>query len=329
MLGFDPKAARATWTAAAVVLFLATLYLIRSTLLLFVIALMFAYLLYPLFDWLGNRWRARTPALALTFLLVLGVIGAFGAFIGSHVAVEAKQLAAQLRQPGLQQQVADWRIFDIPVGAQITEHYDDIVAAIPGFTMKVLAASTNLLDLVIIPILAFFLLKDGRAIMDSLLSIFQGNRLTAENALADAHTLMLQYMRALLMLCLATLTVFSIVLSLMGVPYSILLASIAFMLEFIPLVGPLSAAGIILTVSLFSGYPHVVWVAVFLGIYRLFQDYFLAPHLMKRGVELHPLAVIFGVFAGGEIGGVAGIFLSVPLLALARLLYYRATSQRR
>jgi predicted PurR-regulated permease PerM len=44
---------------------------------------------------------------------------------------------------------------------------------------------------------------------------------------------------------------------------------------------------------------------------------------MSRGVELHPLLVIFGVFAGGEIGGVAGIFLSIPTLALIRVLYHR------
>ena len=69
-----------------------------------------------------------------------------------------------------------------------------------------------------------------------------------------------------------------------------------------------------------AGYPHVLWVVIFLGIYRMFQDYVLSPHLMSKGVELHPLLVIFGVFAGGEIGGVAGIFLSVPALALMRLL---------
>jgi predicted PurR-regulated permease PerM len=325
MLGLDAKAARATWTAAMVLLFLGVVYMIRETLLLFVVALMFAYLLFPLFEWLEVRWRARTWALVVTFLLVLGFLGGFGVFIGTHIGQEATQLASQLRQPGMQQQIAEWRPFDIPVGAQITEHYSEIAAAIPGLTLKVLAASTNLLDLVIIPILAFFFLKDGRHIMESFFGLFDGRRGTVEETMADVHVLMLQYMRALLLLCLATLAVFSVVLSLMRVPYSILLASIAFMLEFIPLVGPLCAAGVILAVSLFSGYPHVLGVAVFLGIYRLFQDYVLSPQLMRRGVELHPLVVIFGVFAGGEIGGVAGIFLSVPALALLRLMYRRAT----
>ncbi len=72
-----------------------------------------------------------------------------------------------------------------------------------------------------------------------------------------------------------------------------------------------------IVVAGFSGYPHWIWILVFLGFYRLFQDYLLSPRLMSDGMELHPFMVMFGVFAGGEIGGVAGTFLSVPALALS------------
>jgi predicted PurR-regulated permease PerM len=107
-----------------------------------------------------------------------------------------------------------------------------------------------------------------------------------------------------------------------------LLASIAFAAEFIPLVGPLSAAVIIIVVSIVAGYPHVWWVVAFLGVFRLVQDYVLSPVLMAKGVELHPLMIILGVLAGGEIGGVAGIFLSIPVLALIRLFYHRIRKMR-
>ena len=58
---------------------------------------------------------------------------------------------------------------------------------------------------------------------------------------------------------------------------------------------------------------------IFLAVYRVIQDYVVSPHLMGQGVELHPILVLFGVFAGAEIAGVAGVFLSIPVLALARL----------
>jgi predicted PurR-regulated permease PerM len=341
MLGIDAKAARYTWTAAVVLLLIGAVYLIRQTLLVFTIALLLAYLLYPLMDLIDRRLtaRTRTPALGLTFLLVIGFVVLFGAFIGSVVADQANNLAkatpafldrmrANAAPPPGQVLSVRQQIL-ATLENQVHQHYDEIVSGVPRLSLKVLSASRNLIFIVIVPILSFFILKDGRKIRDSFLEMVDtGSRSTADDILLDVHTLLLQYMRALLFLCLATLVTFSIVFSLMGVPYAILLASIAFPLEFIPLVGPLIAAGIIIGVSIASGYHAFIGVIIFLGIYRMFQDYVLSPHLMSKGVELHPLMVIFGVFAGGEIGGVAGIFLSVPALALLRLLYYRLRKTR-
>jgi len=336
MLGIDRRAARYTWTAAVVLLLFGIVYLIREALLVFVIALLFAYLLYPLMDLIDRHMtsKTRTPALAVTYLLVLGILAGFGIPIGSTVVGQASSLISQapaliarIQQPpppprGGVQSLKN-RAIEF-AQTQFRDHYGDLALAAPKLGMRILSASGNLVYLVIIPILSFFILRDGRAIRDSFLEMLDSGQEAARDMLADAHALLLSYMRALLFLCGATLFTFSIVLSAMRVPYALLLASIAFPLEFIPLVGPLTAAIIIITVSLLGGYDHVLWVIVFLGLYRLFQDYVLSPHLMSQGVELHPLLIIFGVFAGGKIGGVAGIFLSIPVLALIRLFYHRA-----
>jgi predicted PurR-regulated permease PerM len=333
LLGLDPKAARYTWTAVLILLLLLVVYRIRDTLIVFVIALLFAYLLYPLMDLIDRHLTAktRTPALAMTFAIMIGVLAIFGVAVGSVVADQAANLSKEapvfldrMRQnPGpdaggvgsLKSQVSGL------LEAQVRQHYGDIAAFVPRVSLRILSASRNLIYVIIVPILAFFILKDGRNIRDSFLESLDHNQEAARETLADIHTLLLQYMRALFLLCCATFVSFSIVLSLLNVPYAILLAAIAFPLEFVPLVGPLTAAIAIVTVSAVTGYTHILWLVIWLGLYRLFQDYVLSPHLMSRGVELHPLLVIFGVFAGGEIGGVAGIFLSVPMLAMLRLLY--------
>ncbi len=330
MLGLEPKSARYTWTAAVVLLSMCLVYLIRQTLFIFVIALMLAYLLYPLLDAIDRRMslKTRTPALAMTFVIVIGVLAVIGVFVGSKVGGQATDLADRIKNPDFAKHIKEWSVLRVPVGAEIVQHYDEILGMLPSISLKVLSAFRNLIYLVIIPILSFFILKDGRQIRDSFLDFLESGRKAAEETLLDAHTLLLQYMRALLFLCLATLTTFSIVLAVMGVPFSFLLAAVAFPLEFVPLVGPLTAAALIIGVSAFSGYPHMVALIVFLAVYRLFQDYVLSPHLMSRGVELHPLLVIFGVFAGGEIGGVPGVFLSVPVLALLRLLWHHLRKRR-
>ena len=340
MLGIDLKVARYTWTAAMVLLLFGVVYLIRGTMLVFVISLLLAYLVYPLMDQIDRRLssKTRTPALALTFMLVIGFVVLFGAFIGSIVAEQANNFAKTA--PAFLERISEAPVLVPPslrslkdqvfsaIEYQIRQHYNDIASVVPHLTLQVLAASRNLIYIVIVPILSFFILKDGRKIRDSFLELFQGDRQKVEDILMDAHTLLLQYMRALLFLCLATFTSFSIVLSLMRVPNAILLASIAFPLEFVPMVGPMTAAVVIVAVTIMSSYHGVIWVVVFLCCYRLFQDYVLSPRLMSKGVELHPLLIIFGVFAGGEIAGVAGIFISVPVLALLRLLYHRMRKTR-
>ena len=329
MYGFDPKAARVTWTAALTLLLLAAIYAIRTTLVIFAVAVLFAYLLYPLVDRIGRRFspKNRSPALALTYLLVIGLLTAIGIAIGSQVAVEARQLIAhppdvrgffarlKLAYPVLSPEISAAEI-------RIREQLGGLASAVPRYGLRVLAASTNLIYLVVIPIISFFILKDGTEFRDSVVAMLPTavSRARAQRTIAAIHDLLLKYMRALLLLCCTVLIVFSIVLSVLGVQYALLLSSIAFFCEFIPVMGPLTAMCIILAVTGLTGYPHLLWIVAFLGTFRLVQDYVIVPKLMGDGVQLHPIWVIFGVFAGDRIGGVAGVFLSVPAIALARLL---------
>ena len=346
MLGFDRRAAQHTWTAAAILLLLVMLYRVRTTLFVFIVALLFAYLLSPLVDFLDRALptsRTRTPALIFAYLLLIGLLAVAAAGLGSRIAAEANSLLK--RQQDLVNQAAEAPPAPAPqpapqfsvdnlkdtIQAQIRLHASDVVAYLPRAGLRVLAFAGNLVWVIIVPILSFFFLKDGHVMWQKLVELIDEGprRALVEDIADDVNVLLAQYMRALTILSLFTLTFFSFYLSVTRVPYALLLAAIAGMLEFIPMVGPLTAATAIVVVSLFSGYPHVLWILVFMGVYRLFQDYVLSPRLMSKGMELHPLLVMFGVFAGGEIGGVAGTFLSVPLLALVRILYKRLEREHR
>ena len=333
MLGFDRRAAQYTWTAAAILLLLVMLYRVRTTLFVFIIALLFAYLLSPLVDFLDRALpasRTRTPALIFAYLLLIGLLGFAAVGLGSRIADEANSLITRL--PDLVSKAAPAPApqsttdsLTESIQAQIRLHATDVIAYLPKAGLKVLAFAGNLVWIIIVPILGFFFLKDGHVMWQKLVELIDEGprRALVEDIAQDVNVLLAQYMRALTILSLFTLTFFSFYLSVTRVPYALLLAAIAGMLEFIPMIGPLTAATAIVVVSLFSGYPHVLWILIFMGVYRLFQDYVLSPRLLSEGMELHPLLVMFGVFAGGEIGGIPGTFLSVPVLALVRILYTR------
>src|SRR5438477_12196690 len=98
MLGIDRKAARYTWTAAAVLVLLFLIYEVRSTLFIFILAVLFAYLLSPLVNLLDRflPTRTRTPALALAYVIFIGVVVFVGTQVGSTVAKQAKQFEKDL-----------------------------------------------------------------------------------------------------------------------------------------------------------------------------------------------------------------------------------------
>jgi predicted PurR-regulated permease PerM len=342
MLGIDARAARYTWTAAFVLLLLWLVYLMRTTLFVFIVALLFGYLLSPLVDVIDRFLpgkRTRTPALAIAYLIFIAVLFVGITQIGSRAVEEANSLAKSMpaKLAGFEQPNASLPAEVNSFKAQIVQRVEDqlgksssdIISALPRAGAKILSVAGNLVYVVLVPILGFFFLKDGHEMRRRFLELIDDDRRRAlvDDLLADVNLLLAHYMRALLILSFATFTSYSIFFTILGVPYSILLAALAGTLEFIPTIGTVSAAAIIVVVTAVSGGP-VLGALAFLAVYRLLQDYLLSPLLMRAGVKLDPLLVLFGVFAGAELAGVPGAFLSVPVLAFVRIIYRRIRQQR-
>src|ERR1017187_2656839 len=192
MLGIDGRAARITWTAALVVLALWLVYLMRSTLLIFILAVLFAYLLAPLVNLLDRLLptsRTRTPALALAYILLVGLVVLGAIVLGSKVAEQATQLASVFPQKF--QGLVDSLQASVPDGLknEVATRSNDLFAALPQFGLKILKLAGNLIYVVIIPVLAFFFLKDGAAIRDHVLTrVEAGPRHKLLNdVMADIH----------------------------------------------------------------------------------------------------------------------------------------------
>jgi len=99
------------------------------------------------------------------------------------------------------------------------------------------------------------------------------------------------------------------------------LGILAGMLEFIPLVGPLTLAVIVIFIAGFHSVGQAIAVTVFLGVLRVVEDYTIYPRIIGQGIHLHPLAVILAILCGAELAGVAGIFLAIPVVAILSVSY--------
>jgi predicted PurR-regulated permease PerM len=340
MLGLEARIARYAWTVVLILLFVGFLYVIRQTLFVFVVALLFSYLLWPLVHFLEQRLpgRSKIPSLAIVYLLLLTLTVVVGTAVGSRVSDQANALISRIPEllSKLEQSAGEavprsfgMRIV-LDVKQQIAEHARDLLLLASNTVLSLVSHAEILLFVVLVPILSFFFLKDGRRLLSSLLGrVADGPRRAIFNDIADdLHLLLAKYMRALVLLGLATATSYSIFFTAIGLPYGLLLGVIAFFFEFVPLLGPLTSAFLILLVAALSGFGHILWILIFLAIYRLFQDYVLSPHILSSGTELHPLAIIFGVLAGGQLAGIPGTFLSVPVLATLRIVLRQVKKQR-
>lgn len=172
--------------------------------------------------------------------------------------------------------------------------------------------------LVLIPILAFFLLKDAAGFRRIILiALPHRMRLRGHRLFEDMNAALAAYIRAQLLACVLVGSLCGLGFAALGLPYSVLLGVLAGVLEFIPLVGPLMLAVIAATVGALQVPMLAVWTVTFLAGVRILEDYVVYPRLMRSGVQLHPLAVIVAVLGGAELDGVAGMFLAVPVVAIA------------
>lgn len=336
MLGLDRRTAQQTWTVLFIVLMLGAIYLIRDTLFVFTVSLLFAYLLWPLVKLLDRRipGGSKVWALAVVYLSLLALLIGVGIIIGSRIEEQASALAVRI--PDL---LSKFENVSQPTGfsslqtlratimatlrKQVSEHSQYFVSLLPNAALGVLSHVSILIFIVLVPILSFFFLKDGERISRAIMGVVAtGPRRDTFNEIAsELNLLFAQYMRALVLLAAVAFVAYALFFSLMGVPFGILLAAIAFPLEFIPMIGPFTGGVIVLAVAGLGGFHHLLWLIAFLLAFRVFQDYVLSPQLLSKGMELHPLIVIFGVLAGASVAGIAGSFLSVPVLATLRIIF--------
>jgi predicted PurR-regulated permease PerM len=195
---------------------------------------------------------------------------------------------------------------------------DAAVAYARGSLLALIGVLSDIPWLVLVPVIAFLLLNDAAGMRRTILTALPHRiQLRGHRLFEELNGMLAAYVRAQLIACAVVGTLCGLGFALLGNPYAILLGVLAAVLEFIPLVGPLVVAVIAVAIAALHDPVLAVWTGVFLTVLRLVEDYVIYPRLIGRHIHLHPLAVILAVLAGVELGGIAGIFIAVPLVALA------------
>ncbi|HEX8189521.1 MAG TPA: AI-2E family transporter, partial [Pyrinomonadaceae bacterium] len=322
-------------------------YALTGVLLVVVLAVFFAYLISPLIELVRKglatrdrkgepRLLPRTAAIAVVYVAIFGSLS-LGAWVltprlGTQMAELAQQAPGYLTNARERAKRLNsvFEQLNLPPSVRDTANraVSDAIGDVGKYvTGEGFSNAINLLGylpyLVLIPILAFFFLKDAETFRRSALMMLPQGRIRwrGDELFQDINSTLAAYIRAQLISCLLIGTICTVAFVLFGVRYALVLGLVAGMLEFIPLLGPVVVAVLAGTVAGFDSGTKALAVLIFLGVLRIVQDYVLYPRIIGSGIHLHPLAVILAILAGHELAGVAGIFLAIPVIAVLTVTY--------
>ncbi len=308
---------------------------------LIVLSVFFAYLLEPLVklirepfrDTPMDKWMPRSLAIVIAYLIVFAVLSIAISSIAPRVGEQAREFARNL--PELSQAFRD-RVNELNVrferlsipdeiqgefNRKVTDLGSGISAAVGNF---VLNSAAYLPWFVLVPILAFFFLKDVNLLRLAVLRMFPAGRwrYRAQVVMAEVNTTLAAYTRAQLISCVLIATLCTLGFYALGLSYALLLGILAGIFEFVPLLGPLTIGIVVVLTAAASDDPwRALYAAIFLIALRLIHDYVTYPRIVRDGLHLHPLAIILSVLAGEQVAGIPGVFLSIPIVALATVVY--------
>lgn len=317
---------------------------LTGVILLLVLSIFFAYLVSPLVEFIrrprvfGKRsvGLPRPLAIVVSYLIILTAIVVAVYVVLPSLGTQFPEFAGQAK--GYWKSLGDrtsqlneyFRSLRMPgpiinaINNAVPALIEKVSQTVSGFLSAAVAYLVYLPWLVLIPILAFFLLKDAESFRRSALQMLPRGRWRwrGDEFFQDVNETLAAYTRAQLTACLFIGVICAIGFTLLGLPGGLVMGVIAGALEFVPLVGPLIVAILaVLLAMLHAGVGSALLVLLFLGVLRIAQDYFIYPRLIGQGIHLHPLAVIFAILSGAELAGMAGIFLAIPVVAILTVSY--------
>ncbi len=322
---------------AAVIVYL--LWLLAPVLMPFAVAAMLAYLGDPLADRLERVGMNRTWAATIVFLTLLLVLVGVLLLLVPLIARQVENLIENLPRYGQWAQQTAWpwvqgklhldpRTFDSDrLLAAIKEHIGSIGGVATVVLGKVsrsgLGIVLALTNLVLIPVVAFYLLRDWDRLVAKIDRMLPRSiQPTVAHLARESDTVLGAFVRGQLLVMLALGVFYGAGLSLVGLSVGLLIGLVAGLLSFVPYLGFIVGFGgaVIAVLVQYGDWTHLLIVCGVFVVGQLLEGYVLVPKLVGDKIGLHPVAVIFAVLAGGYLFGFLGVLLALPAASVIMVL---------
>jgi predicted PurR-regulated permease PerM len=326
-------------------------YLLSPILTPFVVAALLAYLGDPLVDRLEARRLPRTLAVSVVFTVIVGLLVLALLVLVPRIESQVSKLVVKLPVylEWIKENLLPHLAAILPEDAlqldserlrsTLAEHWSKAGGLLAGAWSSVSASGLALLgwlaNLVLIPVLTFYLLRDWDVLMAAIQTLLPRGSAAVWTRLArESDEVLGGFLRGQLLVMFALGVIYTTGLWLVGLDFALLIGMLAGVVSFVPYLG--LVVGILIAgvaaVLQFKGFGELPAVAAVFIVGQLLEGTVLTPRLVGERIGLHPVAVIFAVMAGGQLYGFFGILLALPVAAVVIVLLrhllatYRASS---
>lgn len=287
------------------------LYLVRDILLFLAVAIVIAAAINPIVDWLKKHRIPRLLGVIIVYLIILGVFGLVISLVFPLLASQIKQLSINLPSHLERIGLEDWwpRLNLAEIGEQLSQAALSVWAT----TINIFG---GLFSAVVILIISIYLVVQEEGIRKFISSITpKQHQAYVLDLVVRIQKKMGRWLQGQIVLCLIVGLLIFIGLTLLGVPYALVLALLAGVLEILPYVGPIvSAVPAIIIGFLQSPLTGLLVLILYILIQQL-ENHLIVPQVMKRVLGLNPVVTIIAVLMGIKLAGILGAILAVPIAA--------------
>lgn len=298
----------------------------------FFIALIISYLLHPIVTILYKRGFPRSIAVLLIYVLFFGSLGVIIANAFPLLVEEVKKFIDDI--PSMVQKFEVWmnKIRDGQNKLLPDSFQNGINSTIENFEKSISAGIDNifaiithtfgvLFTILLVPFVAFYMLKDYKLMEKAIMTFLpKRNRKELVRVARDIDEALGNYIRGQLIVCTIIGILAYIGYLIIGLPYALLLASIVAITNIIPYIGPFIGATPAILVGLTTSWKMTLSVLVVNVIIQIIEGNIVSPQVVGRKLHMHPLFIILALLVGGQVAGIAGLILAVPIFAILKVI---------
>jgi predicted PurR-regulated permease PerM len=326
-----PLFAKASIFFVGLVALLAISYVARSIIVPVIFAIIIAIVLHPVVNFIMKARINRVFAILITILLTFLIICSAGLLIISQVSRLAESLPVLIDKfTAILDQGIIWASDNFDINPQklhtwIAKTQSDLLNSSSeaiGQTLVILG--NGLVIFLLLPVYIFLILLYHPILIEFIHRMFsEGNQSKVSEIVSKIKNVIQRYLIGLVIEAGIVATLNTTALLVLGIEYAILLGIISALVNVIPYIGGLMGVALPMIVALItkSSYMYAIYILVIFYIIQLFDNNYIVPKIVASKVKLNALFSIIVVFAGNALWGVPGMFLSIPLLAIAKLIF--------